>query len=564
MEVISSNLNEAIDILKSIINKAAFVALDGEFTGINSDESRAFDMFESPAQRYQKISKIVQNFLMIQCGLCVFVPNEDKKSFTAFPFSFYIFPQDDNSGPNKNGFSCQISSIKFLSQHKFNFNKVFNDGMPYLNSIVEAECRMKIEEKMKSMWEKEDEKYNRAKENKYPYQLSFKIADSDQQFVKDMIQLIDEWLSDNSKKILQFPSCSGYHRKIIYELLYARCTDKNMLPETVREESGIYILAKKLDEKEKAQAAEEKFKTQLSKLDDAVGFCKVIDILRKANVPVVGHNMLHDILHLVHQFIAPLPNDYYEFKEIVNTAFPNLYDTKLMATTEPIKTYFADSSLAAAEKRSQKEPFQNVSIEFCKEIDCKDFHEHYHDAGYDAYICGTVFARMLYYYDTLTEDENGCCNLQSEVLQPFNGKIKMHRMLDIPYLNLSGDDVRPSREHVFVMRFKEPWPLSKIADYFSAFGGAKPMPVPMDETSFYIILLNEKESVNVSNKLVGEFQDFTLQKFESDRLEKTSSAAKRKADSIVNSPTGQIPAKKEKSESTVQRFSQNLQNGETI
>ncbi|EDV27909.1 uncharacterized protein TRIADDRAFT_52927 [Trichoplax adhaerens] len=490
------DLNEAIDILKSIINKAAFVALDGEFTGINSDESRAFDMFESPAQRYKKISKIVQNFLMIQCGLCVFVPNEDKKSFTAFPFSFYIFPQDDNSGPNKNGFSCQISSIKFLSQHKFNFNKVFNDGMPYLNSIVEAECRMKIEEKMKSMWEKEDEKYNRAKENKYPYQLSFKIADSDQQFVKDMIQLIDEWLSDNSKKILQFPSCSGYHRKIIYELLYARCTDKNMLPETVREESGIYILAKKLDEKEKAQAAEEKFKTQLSKLDDAVGFCKVIDILRKA--------------------------DYYEFKEIVNTAFPNLYDTKLMATTEPIKTYFADSSLAAAEKRSQKEPFQNVSIEFCKEIDCKDFHEHYHDAGYDAYICGTVFARMLYYY------------------------------------------VRPSREHVFVMRFKEPWPLSKIADYFSAFGGAKPMPVPMDETSFYIILLNEKESVNVSNKLVGEFQDFTLQKFESDRLEKTSSAAKRKADSIVNSPTGQIPAKKEKSESTVQRFSQNLQNGETI
>lgn len=104
---------------------------------------------------------------------------------------------------------------------------------------------------MKVAWEKEEEKYTTAKGNKCPHQLSFKVTDSDEPFVKETMlvinissvkllkffskpmecfffcggicniigvmgtfgyyyrQLIDDWLSDDSKKSLQFPSCSG-------------------------------------------------------------------------------------------------------------------------------------------------------------------------------------------------------------------------------------------------------------------------------------------------------------------------------------------------------------------
>ena len=83
--------------------------------------------------------------------------------------------------------------------------------------------------------------------------------------------------------------------------------------------------------------------------------------------------------------------------------------------------------------------------------------------------------------------------------------------------------VCPSRDHVFVMQFKQLWSVSKIHDYFSAFGkfikkmffydsthihtisrsnavftyiqgGARL--VSIDEASYYIVLSEEKQSVN--------------------------------------------------------------------
>ena len=44
---------------------------------------------------------------------------------------------------------------------------------------------------MKVAWEKEDEKYTTAKDNKFPYQLSFKINDSDEPFVKETMLAIN-------------------------------------------------------------------------------------------------------------------------------------------------------------------------------------------------------------------------------------------------------------------------------------------------------------------------------------------------------------------------------------
>ena len=39
--------------------------------------------------------------------------------------------------------------------------------------------------------------------------------------------------------------------------------------------------------------------------------------------------MVLDICHTLNQFCAPLPLEYAEFKEMSNTVFPNILDTKV-------------------------------------------------------------------------------------------------------------------------------------------------------------------------------------------------------------------------------------------
>ena len=73
-------------------------------------------------------------------------------------------------------------------------------------------------------------------------------------------------------------------------------------------------------DEEKIQA--ERDRLEFAEVDEAVGFCKVIHKITESKKIVVGHNMFLDILYTLQQFVAPLPEDYDEFK--VNVLFLNL------------------------------------------------------------------------------------------------------------------------------------------------------------------------------------------------------------------------------------------------
>ena len=66
---------------------------------------------------------------------------------------------------------------------------------------------------------------------------------------------------------------------------------------------------------------EERDRAEFAEVDEAVGFCKVIQKISESKKIVVGHNMFLDILYTLQQFVAPLPEDYDEFK--VNVLFLN-------------------------------------------------------------------------------------------------------------------------------------------------------------------------------------------------------------------------------------------------
>jgi len=59
--------------------------------------------------------------------------------YTHRGYSFYVFP-NSTSSRNVKLFCCQTSSIKFLSEHGFDFNKLFKDGVSYLSTGKENYC----------------------------------------------------------------------------------------------------------------------------------------------------------------------------------------------------------------------------------------------------------------------------------------------------------------------------------------------------------------------------------------------------------------------------------------
>jgi hypothetical protein len=73
---------------------------------------------------------------------------------------------------------------------------------------------------------------------------------------------------------------------------------------------------------------------------------------------IIGHNMLLDICHVINQCSFPLPEDYSEFKEMVNCVFPKMLDTKYMSDLPVFKDHMSSNTLGHMYKTLSEEPFK--------------------------------------------------------------------------------------------------------------------------------------------------------------------------------------------------------------
>lgn len=117
---------------------------------------------------------------------------------------------------------------------------------------------------------------------------------------------------------------------------------------------------------------EEMLQSELDKLDKAFGFSKIIQHLSNANKLIIGHNMLLDLCHTLNQFVQPLPDDYSEFKNCCQSSFTKLMDTKLLATTAPLKEFIPNSSLEELKKSISEKPFKQFEV-LAEEKDCGNY-----------------------------------------------------------------------------------------------------------------------------------------------------------------------------------------------
>ncbi|XP_047388704.1 poly(A)-specific ribonuclease PARN isoform X3 [Sciurus carolinensis] len=459
MEIIRSNFKSNLQTVYQAIEEADFFAIDGEFSGISDGPSvtALTNGFDTPEERYQKLKK--------------------------------------------------SSSIDFLASQGFDFNKVFRNGIPYLNQEEERQLREQFDEKRSQANGAGALAYASPNASKCPVT----IPEDQKKFIDQVVEKIEDLLQSEENKNLDLEPCTGFQRKLIYQTLSWKYP-KGIHVETLEtEKKERYIVISKVDEEERKRREQQKHAKEQEELNDAVGFSRVIHAIANSGKLVIGHNMLLDVMHTVHQFYSPLPADLNEFKELTTCVFPRLLDTKLMASTQPFKDIINNTSLAELEKRVKETPFNPPKVESAEGFPSYDTaSEQLHEAGYDAYITGLCFISMANYLGSFLSPPKIHVSARSKLIEPFFNKLFLMRVMDIPYLNLEGPDLQPKRDHVLHVTFPKEWKTSDLYQLFSAFGSIQISWI--DDTSAFVSL-SQPEQVPIAVNTSKYAESYRIQTY---------------------------------------------------
>ncbi|KAM6351009.1 poly(A)-specific ribonuclease PARN isoform 6-T6 [Alca torda] len=469
MEVIRSNFKDNLSKVYEAIEESDFLAIDGEFSGISDGPSVSAltNGFDTPEERYQKLKKHSMDFLLFQFGLCTFKYDQTEEKYIMKSFNFYIFPKPFNRSSPDVKFVCQSSSIDFLANQGFDFNKVFRNGIPYLNQEEERQLREQYDEKRSQANGAGSLAYVSPNATKCPVT----IPEDQKNFIEKVVEQIEELLKNEENESLELEPCTGYPK-------------------------GIHVETLESDKEE---------------LNDAVGFSRVVHAITNSGKLVIGHNMLLDVMHTIHQFCFPLPDDLSEFKEVTSCVFPRLLDTKLMASTQPFKEIINNTSLAELEKRLKEVPFSPPKVESAEGFPSYDTaSEQLHEAGYDAYITGLCFISMANFLGSFLSPPKNHVSARSELVEPFFNKLFLMRVMDIPYLNLEGPDLQPKRDHVLHVTFPKEWKTSDLYQLFSAFGNIQVSWI--DDTSAFVSL-SQPEQVQIAVNTSRYAESYRIQTY---------------------------------------------------
>lgn len=462
------------------------------------------------------------NFLLFQFGVCTFRYDQNQSTYITKTFNFYIFPKPFSRTSPDIKFICQSSSIEFLASQGFDFNKVFRSGIPYLTQEEESQLREQYEERRSQI--------NGAGPVSYtPTSMSgvCNVPEDQRDFIRKVEQKVEALLK-NSDQTLDLEPCTGFQRKLIYQTLNSKYS-KGLHVETLEtEKKERFIQISKVDEEERRRREQQKHQREQEELNDAVGFSRVIRAISKSGKLVVGHNMLLDVMHTIHQFCGPLPEELDDFKEVAMSVFPRLVDTKLMASTQPFKEIISNTSLAELHKQLREKPFKSPTTECPEGLQSYDTStEQLHEAGYDAFITGLCFISMTNYLGSFLTPPKSYISVRSKLLEPFYNKLFLMRVIDIPYLNMSGPDLQPKRDHVLYVTFPKEWKTSDLYQLFSAFGNIQVSWV--DDTSAFVCL-SQTEQVQIAmntSRYAESYRIQTYAEYLQSRQQSTHTTSKR-------------------------------------
>ncbi|KAI8320672.1 ribonuclease CAF1 [Martensiomyces pterosporus] len=435
MDVTRDNFPQALAEFEQAIAACDFVAIDMEMTGLYEDRASHPNRLDTKDERYQKLKKSVESYGVTQVGICLFSWTDAADSdpdfgqvehgyYEARPFNFNVFPCTNVNGvPVEVHFGCKNTAFDFLARNSFDFNKWIYQGIPYLRS----------EEAIRVKKEKMDLIKNRR-------QAMVDVGEKNRQFVEEFELALRKFVRSNSTQ-MKYSTSNSFERKLIYQ----KVSEYDSLGTTGR--AG-FIEVFKSTKKAIARQQDRKIETLNKCIKEATGFCAVIDLLSAAKKPVVGHNMPLDILHAYSKFYKPLPATRAEFEAAVGKFLPVLIDTKyIIESTPAIKAKYRTSNLDEIAPILESESRTAHPLIRNHPRFTRDMTRNMHEAGFDAYMTGATFIRLLNLGGGLRLNGSGRA---TEV--EHSSELVLYRYINRLYLASSDDifwpitaDARPAR-----------------------------------------------------------------------------------------------------------------------
>uniref|UniRef100_A0A4W2FZD4 Poly(A)-specific ribonuclease PNLDC1 n=1 Tax=Bos indicus x Bos taurus TaxID=30522 RepID=A0A4W2FZD4_BOBOX len=406
MDIGADEFEQSLPLLQELVLGADFVGLDIEFTGLRSNLSgpQQISLFDLPSEWYLKTRQSVQQFTICQIGLSVFSSIEgESNKYVAHSCNFFLFPT--TFGVLDSEFSFQASSVQFLNQYGFDYNKFLKNGIPYMNEEQEKKIKHNI---LTGNW---------------------KVRSSlDKDQIKVVIDEVTRWLDlAEEGDWMTLPGIAGFQAFEVQLVL------RKALPDiwTVLRDQGVIV--KKM--------------------------------LVKARKPLVGHNMMMDLLHLHEKFFRPLPESYDEFKLNIHNLFPVLIDTKNVTKDIWKELNFPRvSNLSEVYEvlNSDLNPTKNSGPVIIHASRCEKYVEtkYPHEAAYDAFLCGSVLLKvahlLLWKVHSAVPIPEPSFPLYLDVLAPYVNQVNLIRA-GVPKINFAGPDSPSIRPPILILTVRK-WP----------------------------------------------------------------------------------------------------------
>nr|CCA20066.1 conserved hypothetical protein [Albugo laibachii Nc14] len=480
-------LSQLLVIQKAITN-SAFIAIDTEFGGISFPGERAKWM-DTIEERYQLHAKTARTYPLMQFGLSCFIPcyteNETPKRFTKYQvltMQFPIFARYEKASHSvsttkrsKNGkvvspdrnFMLQAMCIQYIHEHGFDFNDWIENGISYIsssamvkllgeNDVVDTpqSALVALDRHTEAFLDKMDALIIKLREQlatKEQVDPSESESESDEEQKVSEIKTFLKNPMDDSGGIEAYgmvacltPPLGWYRSRLLTHHIEKTYGDTVLLLECVSDnETGKSSHASRFKEirlriilttsnkvKIRVVSAHQSIENDLIEAHnlERIGFTTIMDWILESNTPIVGHNLLLDLLYCYEKFYQPLPNTCAEFSASLlqwmkrdkddSTLQNVIYDTKDMLTTvQEELDQFADrlecTSLPHAFEIVSKHPFYGPTIQ---SITLTDFVQRFplseainsikftakstpkicgaHQAGHDAFATGYLFTRL--------------------------------------------------------------------------------------------------------------------------------------------------------------------------
>lgn len=432
--VTKSNFESELGELRRHVGAADFVAIDLEMSGVTSAPWRDSFEFDRSDVRYLKVKDSVEKFSVLQFGVCPFRWDASTHSFVAYPYNFYIFPRQEVpiGGPSYE-FLCQTTSIDFLARYQFDFNACIHEGISYLSRQQEHEALRRLDKAYED--ELSDAQFNPKEVRDIPLN---RVADI--LFCERMKNRFKEWCdvllrdrnggfqlqwnSNHSKEQCQTVffkmrpalSLAGFtsHQfrliewvisKHFKDLTYVRVDDESFSSQHL----VVYTESKDDRDLLMKEVKDVCHQGAEMKIQAAIGFRHVIDLLSSERKLIVGHNCFLDIAHVYSKFFGPLPSTAEEFVSSVNKYFPYIVDTKILLNgnfvlrqrmkkcSTSLSSAFVSLCPLIALGTDKLGPAFSQSVKVDVQVD--DTRTSIwnsgakHEAGYDAFMTGCVFAQ---------------------------------------------------------------------------------------------------------------------------------------------------------------------------